>query len=75
MRIEIMNTGRPLSPEDEGRMRAALAGTLEGRHVGLSNIASRLRLIYHGEASLQAVPDGPRTLVQMTIPIAKEDRP
>ena len=75
MRIEIMNTGRPLSPEDEGRMRSALAGTLEGRHVGLSNIASRLRLIYHGEASLQAVPDGPRTLVQMTIPIAKEDRP
>lgn len=75
MRIEIRNTGRPLSPEDADRMQEALAGTLEGRHVGLSNIAGRLRLIYHGEAELSAAPDGRGTLVQMSIPLGKEGRP
>lgn len=69
MRIEIENTGQPLSPEDQARMKAALAENLEGNHVGLSNIASRLRLIYHGSARLEAASEENRTVIRMLIPI------
>ena len=72
MTVEIRNTGRPLSPEDQERMNAALEGTLEGRHVGLSNISARLRLIYHGRASILASAEDGRTLVRMRIPIEEE---
>ncbi len=69
MLIEIANTGAPLSPEDRARMDAALAGGLEGSHVGLSNIAGRLRLIYHDRAGVTASAEDGRTVVRMRIPI------
>jgi len=72
MLIEISNTGAPLSSEDRERMEAALSGTLEGNHVGLSNIASRLRLIYHDQAGLSVSREEDRTVVRMQIPICIE---
>ena len=73
MCVEIGNTGRPLSPEDQERMNAALAGSLEGNHVGLSNIAGRLRLIYHEKAEMSASWEDGWTLVRMRIPIETEE--
>ena len=68
--IEVVNSGRPASPEDRRRMEAALRGdTLEGAHLGLANISDRLRLIYGGRASIAAgTDDSGRTCLTLEIP-------
>ncbi len=70
LQIEIRNTGRPLQAEDREKINAALNGeTAAGNHLGLANIANRLRLIYGGRAAIRAYsgPEG-QTVVQMDIP-------
>ena len=70
------NTGRPIRPEDRQRIDAALKGEQTSGHVGLSNISSRLRLIYQGKASMEAVTEGEKTVIRMLIPMdAKEGEP
>ena len=70
VRIEILNTGRGISPEDRRKIDAALRGeTTGGTHLGLANIADRLRLIYGGQAAIEIREDGEnRTLVLIDIP-------
>ena len=71
--MEIENTGRMMQPEDEARIRQALAGEQPGNHIGLSNIASRLRLIYRGEASITVERVEDRTRVRMEIPFGEKE--
>ena len=74
LQIEVANTGRPIRPEDRQRIDAALSGEQTGGHVGLSNIAGRLRLIYQGKASVEAATEGEKTVIRMRIPMkAKEE--
>ena len=70
LKLQIANTGRSLSPEDRTRIDAALAGDAgEGHHLGLANIANRLRLLY-GKRAVLTVTGGPEqeTLVEILIP-------
>lgn len=54
LRLEVANTGRTVAPEDRRRIDAALRGdTLDGAHLGLANISTRLNLIYGGRASIR----------------------
>ena len=63
-----------LGTEDRARIDAALRGeTTTGDHLGLANIANRLRLIYGGRASIRVYTDAARqTVVQMDIPQGEE---
>ena len=64
----------PLSEESRARMALALSGdTQGGHHLGLANIASRLRLIYGKEAEITAGQDErARTQVRLLIPAQPE---
>lgn len=76
LELEIGNTGRALGGGDRERIDAALAGDSgETSHLGLANIASRLRLLYGPEASL-TVAGGPglETVVRIQIPVSEENR-
>ena len=64
----------PDPPEDRARMDAALAGDQDAGHVGLSNIASRLRLIYQDRAGGSAPTEEDRTVIRMRIPILTAKR-
>ncbi len=70
LRMEILNTGKPIGEEDRVKIDAALRGeTTAGAHLGLANIADRLRLIYGGQAGLAVFSDeAGRTVVRMDIP-------
>lgn len=70
LRMEIANTGRPIQPEDREKIDAALSGESSGgNHLGLANIASRLRLIYGAgtEICVRSEKDG-TTVVELEIP-------
>ena len=68
--LEVTNTGRAPSPEDLRRIDAALRGDSEGgAHLGLSNISTRLKLIYGGRASIRCETDASgRTKMSLAIP-------
>lgn len=70
VRLEISNTGKGITPEDRQRIDSALRGeTGSGAHLGLANIASRLRLIYGGQAEIQVYSEGAqRTVVRIDVP-------
>ena len=70
LRIEVANSGQMATPEDMRRIEAALKGdSLGGSHLGLSNIATRLRLIYSDRATLRVHTDTPGwTRVEIEIP-------
>lgn len=70
VRIEIINTGKPLNEEDRQKIAVALRGdTDSGNHLGVANIAERLRLIYGGRSDIQIFSDEEnRTVVRMDIP-------
>lgn len=70
LHIRVCNGGRALSGEDRARIDLALSGdTQGGHHLGLANIASRLRLIYGGRAHIAVTQDGQgRTVVALRIP-------
>ena len=74
LRLEVANTGKPASQEDRRRMEAALRGDSQGgAHLGLANIATRLRLIYGGRATLRVdAEEAGRTRVIIEVP---QDRP
>ena len=58
LRVEVVNSGKGISPEDRRRIDAALRGdSLGGTHIGLSNICTRLRLIYGDRAGISVTPD------------------
>ena len=70
LELKIANTGQPLRPEDRQRIDAALSGEAgEGSHLGLANIANRLRLLYGSQARL-TVSGGPdrETVVEIQVP-------
>jgi len=68
--IAVSNSGRPMSAEDRRNIDLALSGdTQGGHHLGLANIASRLRLIYGDRAQITAEQDEhSRTQLQLRIP-------
>lgn len=74
--ITVSNSGRPLSAEDRRNIRLAFSGdTQGGHHLGLANIASRLRLIYADAAQITAEQDEEgRTQLMLRIP-AQYDLP
>lgn len=71
--MEVVNGGKPLTDEDRRRIDTALEGDSEGgNHLGLANIASRLRLIYGGRAGIEVTQDERmRTVVRLHIPLGK----
>ena len=74
LRLQIANTGRSLTAEDRARIDAALSGDSgESNHLGLANIASRLRLLF-GPRAVLTVTGGPdeETLVEIMIPQPEE---
>ena len=70
LRVEVVNGGKPVTSQDRQRIDAAMRGDrLGGAHMGLSNICTRLRLIYGGRASIAVESDGDGlTHVTMDIP-------
>ena len=78
--VEVVNSGKPISPEDRARIDASLAGDNQGgTHLGLANISNRLRLIYGGGAEIRVTSDDKgRTVVRLDIPqntVAEEEEP
>ena len=75
LRVEVVNSGKPISPEDRQRIDAALRGdSLGGAHIGLSNICTRLHLIYGGRAKISVGPDADGN-TRVTLDIPQEDAP
>lgn len=71
--LEVSNSGRAVSPEDRRRIEAALQGdSLGGEHLGLSNICTRLKLIYGGRADIRVTDADGRTRVTLEIPQDEE---
>lgn len=70
LQITIINTGKPLQPDDREKIDVALQGDASvGNHLGLVNIVNRLKLIYNGRAEIRIYSDeNQRTVVQMSIP-------
>lgn len=75
LKLQVVNSGKPLSEDDWNRIRAAMAGdNQDGHHLGLANICTRLRLIYGGRAKLFVRSDEQgRTVVQLEIPLKEEE--
>lgn len=73
--IEVRNDGRALDERDRKRIEKALGGDSQGgHHLGLSNIASRLHLIYGQRASIhvEADEDSAQTVVRIRLPEREE---
>jgi two-component system sensor histidine kinase YesM len=67
--ITVVNGGKELDEEDRARIDIALESGSTGNHVGLGNIAGRLKLIYHGQAGITVEKDEmKRTVARITIP-------
>lgn len=73
--LRVVNSGRPLREEDQERIARALQGDSDGGvHLGLANIAMRLRLIYGGRARLTVESDGQeRTVVCLELPLKEAE--
>ena len=73
--LQVINSGKPLDEADLARIRAALRGDSQGgHHLGLSNISTRLHLIYGGRATLDVRTDERgRTVVRLEIPLKEEE--
>ena len=70
LQMVILNTGRAIQPEDRAKIDAALCGeAMTGNHLGLANIANRLRLIYGDRASIHIFSNELcETVVEMQLP-------
>lgn len=78
LHIEVRNSGRALDEQDKRRIALALSGDNQGgQHLGLSNIASRLHLIYGSQAEIrmEADPESGETAVWLRLPGKKEETP
>lgn len=76
LNIEVRNDGRALDEQDKRRIQLALGGDNQGgHHLGLSNIASRLHLIYGQRASIrvEAQEENGETVVWLRLPIEEEN--
>ena len=72
LRLEVVNSGKPITAQDRQRIDAAMRGdSLGGAHLGLSNIATRLRLIYAGAAVIR-VETGEDGLTHVTLDIPQD---
>jgi len=76
LRLEVLNSGKPIDAQDRQRIEAALRGdSLSGAHLGLSNISTRLRLIYGDRADIRVESvEGGLTRVTLDIPRESEVR-
>ena len=72
LRLEVVNSGKPVTDDDRRRIDAALRGdSLGGAHLGLSNICNRLQLIYGGRAGIAVERDERgRTRIRLDVPQA-----
>ena len=71
LHIEIINSGKGIEPGDRARIEAALRGEKDSAHLGLANIASRLRLICGDSARIRVDTESSgETAVRMDIPAA-----
>ncbi len=73
LHVEVLNSGRKLSPEDREKISALLKedGDKAG-HVGIRNVSQRLRLIYGDKAGLRIAQDSRGdTLAAILIPLEK----
>lgn len=70
LRLTVRNSGKPLSDEDRRLIDQALSdGGAENGHLGLNNIATRMRLLYNGQASIAIDSDDEgQTVVQVFVP-------
>lgn len=69
--LEVRNSGRALDENDKRRIALALSGDSQGgHHLGLANIASRLRLIYGDRARIHMYADDVtgETVVHLSLP-------
>ncbi|MGN0776558.1 MAG: sensor histidine kinase [Candidatus Ventricola sp.] len=75
LKLQVVNSGKPLGEDDWARIRMAMAGdNQDGHHLGLANICTRLRLIYGGKARLFVHSDEQgRTVVRLEIPLKEEE--
>lgn len=71
LRLRVFNTGKHITPEDRARLNASLQGDNQaGTHLGLANIANRLRLIYGDETRFVVYSDAEnRTVAEITLPL------
>ena len=74
LHILVKNSGKPLGDDDAQRIALAISGdTQGGHHLGLANIASRLRLIYGDAAAISVCSDEMGcTCVQLHIPVLSD---
>lgn len=74
--IEVRNDGTPLDSQQQEKINTLLTGAEDAQdgHLGLRNVSQRLKLIYHGQASLtvRAAQNG-ETLACMRIPESAEE--
>lgn len=74
--IEVTNNGRLLSVEDRRRIAELLLDDADvGEHLGIRNVARRLRLLYDGQARLTIDSDAQgETVACMRIPIEQKEK-
>ena len=71
--IEVRDDGKGMDKETLQRVRSGLE-RLEGSHIGLANVASRLRLAYPGKTTFTIDSAlGKGTVVRFTLPYQEED--
>lgn len=72
--VEVLNSGKKLSEADIARIRRLMNEEEDSEgHMGIRNVASRLRLLYGQEATLSIQPDEHgQTVAAFTIPITRE---
>jgi sensor histidine kinase YesM len=71
LHVEVVNSGRRLTPEDREKIRRLLSDEGAEGHVGIRNVSLRLRLIYGEKASLTISEDARThdTMASILIPI------
>ncbi|MEG0741263.1 MAG: histidine kinase, partial [Clostridia bacterium] len=74
--VEVVNNGKKLSEEDFVRMRRLMAGEgKSGEHMGIHNVARRLKLLYGTRASLVIHADERgQTVAAFTVPVSHDER-
>ncbi len=75
--VEVINNGKRLTEEDLSRIRRLMSDEADPEgHMGIRNVARRLKLLYGGRASLSIRPDEHgQTVAAFVIPAARENGP
>ncbi|MEG1946966.1 MAG: histidine kinase [Lachnospiraceae bacterium] len=77
--LRVSNTGKPLEPEEEERIRAILGGDKDkipkgkGKHtsIGIRNVNNRIKLVYGEEYGLTITREGEETVSAIVLPYRK----